>query len=848
MLRWPPENRIFAALIGIAVVLQLPLLHWLVEDSAISFAYAENIARGHGAVPFPGGERVEGYSNPLWVALWVPLRWLWVNPFLAKAVTGLGMGVGAVFVVHAWARQLPTGRPEVTALTAAAVVAVSSPHAIWSQGGLENPLFNLLLALLGWRVCAVRHDRWVPWLALGVALTRPEGVLYAAVAAGVSVITADSLRDGARWIGRWATTFLVPFAGYHAVRYAYFAYPFPATYYAKVGERSFVGLNWERSGWSQLRTFVEHGLLAPLVCLLPLGATGVSRSIRTGAALAVAGVLAMAMVPLEGIPTVRAGALAASFTVLPLLALADRSRRGPLLAGAWLWCALFFYLRGNGDWMDGYRFVSMMVIPAAVLLGSAAGDLAAALGTRFSVPRLRVWPFAAAAALLLVGQVALWVDFLDGVETTPYGVKTRLDRYHQLADQLDLPHAVVGDHDMGAMMWWWTPTLTIRDIRGLVDMPFAIHGNRPKVTDHELRDRTPLDFASPHMAAERAMKRRPWYKREFIDVPGWPIGKLRRHGHLKVRRRHVLGPPDPNATPVVTFESDDEGAAHAVLHGLTVDSPEVRAGRPLSLALAVGLPRLDDARVVVFMHQEGSLAASWDIPLAQGWVAPEDWRPGEVSHGRHTLPVPKDVALGEYTLGIAVFDASGIALPAFPRRGAAEPEHPALSEHEAWLDVPVRIVDLATHATLTALDVAHTHQLATDGDCHEAEAAWDRARHHIPRDRPTLAQLRPDAADAMAACWAKRARGSLKGPMLHERVSDLRRGRQWNPLSEPVERASHKVAAKAWHRGLAARRTEDHAAAFEWFTACVDADPSRAWARRYAEEARSALLPPRKKK
>jgi putative phosphotransacetylase len=38
------------------------------DDAYITYRYAENWVAGHGLVFDPGGERVEGYSNPLWLA------------------------------------------------------------------------------------------------------------------------------------------------------------------------------------------------------------------------------------------------------------------------------------------------------------------------------------------------------------------------------------------------------------------------------------------------------------------------------------------------------------------------------------------------------------------------------------------------------------------------------------------------------------------------------------------------------------------------------------------------------------------------------------------------------------
>ena len=60
------------AALGIAlIVLVAHIAHYafLCDDAFISFRYARNLADGYGLVFNPGGERVEGYSNFLWVTV-----------------------------------------------------------------------------------------------------------------------------------------------------------------------------------------------------------------------------------------------------------------------------------------------------------------------------------------------------------------------------------------------------------------------------------------------------------------------------------------------------------------------------------------------------------------------------------------------------------------------------------------------------------------------------------------------------------------------------------------------------------------------------------------------------------
>ncbi|MEM6930295.1 MAG: hypothetical protein AAF602_25375, partial [Myxococcota bacterium] len=59
-----------------AVVHHCILFLWYVDDAAITFSYARNFAHGEGLVPFVGGERVEGYSNPAWTFFLVPFAFV----------------------------------------------------------------------------------------------------------------------------------------------------------------------------------------------------------------------------------------------------------------------------------------------------------------------------------------------------------------------------------------------------------------------------------------------------------------------------------------------------------------------------------------------------------------------------------------------------------------------------------------------------------------------------------------------------------------------------------------------------------------------------------------------------
>src|SRR3954463_16235411 len=79
---------------------------FLTDDAWISVRYAENLADGEGFVWNPGGPRVEGFSNPLLVAVEALAHAVgWSAPGAARAL-GVLSGLACVVVVYARGRAV----------------------------------------------------------------------------------------------------------------------------------------------------------------------------------------------------------------------------------------------------------------------------------------------------------------------------------------------------------------------------------------------------------------------------------------------------------------------------------------------------------------------------------------------------------------------------------------------------------------------------------------------------------------------------------------------------------------------------------------------------------------------
>jgi len=236
------------------------------DDAYISYRYAQNLARGHGLV-FNPGERVEGYSNLLYVLLLtlfsstphpVPppvgggegccqalLRHLAVGP---DAVYPVSVALNLLFAAGAWAlfSRLAARRLDPPRAGAAVLLFGLCPVLwLWTASGMETPLV-LLLQIAVWMLVdgAARGGAAPPaGLAAVVALcvlARADGFVVPAFAA-LYLVAVGRRRDALVAAAALGVTMAALVGG----RLAYYGFPLPNTYYAKVsgplGERLLQG-------------------------------------------------------------------------------------------------------------------------------------------------------------------------------------------------------------------------------------------------------------------------------------------------------------------------------------------------------------------------------------------------------------------------------------------------------------------------------------------------------------------------------------------------------------------------------------------------------------------------------
>ena len=210
----------------------------LFDDAMISMRYAKNLANGYGLVWNPGGERVEGYTNPLWVFFMALFHLLPLSESkisLPIQLSGMGFLLINLFCVKKIADFLSKG-DRFASLTAVFLTAFYYPLIFWSLRGMEVSVLVCIVNLSIWLALRSVHagrPSMVMYLILGIAtLVRPDLIVTA-----ISILVYVLVVDPRNRRGNAVLGFLVLFSFVllqTAFRLTYFGEFLPNTYYLKM--------------------------------------------------------------------------------------------------------------------------------------------------------------------------------------------------------------------------------------------------------------------------------------------------------------------------------------------------------------------------------------------------------------------------------------------------------------------------------------------------------------------------------------------------------------------------------------------------------------------------------------
>jgi hypothetical protein len=470
------------ALIVSGAIIAIALKSTPIDDAYISFRYLDNWLDGKGLV-FNAGERVEGYSNFLWIAVLAAPGVLGIGPVSAAPWLEVALAAGCLVLLLIGVRQA-LGRPSFWVHAAPLLLTVNGAFLFWIGKGMEVVFYSTLLLAFGVVILAMRERprlRAAHGIALGLlagaaALTRPEG----AAAPGIvlaALFLADRDRRAAYAVA--IAVLAAAIAGQFAFRLAYYGSLWPNTFYAKrlpLGIALRAGLNYVRA-FAMLedeRWFHAGGWAGR-------------------------------------IPVWIAGATALGF------AARQWRRLWPIALLAAVLTAVAVYL--GGDWMPAFRFLVPVVPLGCLILAVGLGEMADAPGA----PR---WRRLTAPGLLAVLAVAELLGLMRMVESHEFGRwRHHIANYGKMARWLGAnarPGAVVALSDIGIISYL-NPEMNFIDVLGLTDAHIAA---QPGL--HYLK--TDLDYVLKHrpdyVLAMVRIKPDPARPKGFTAFPKTPFDGL----------------------------------------------------------------------------------------------------------------------------------------------------------------------------------------------------------------------------------------------------------------------------------------------------------------------------------
>jgi hypothetical protein len=889
--------RSHATVLIVAVVLhllhQLWFYEWFIEDAAITFSFSKYWVQGEGLVPFPGAERVEGYSNPTWMVLIAAWYAAGVDPFVSSKIMAAFFGAACLPMAWLLAREAMPGDNSPAPLAAPLILAFSAHHAIWSASALENSLYNLLILTGSYLVLQEQKSARYPWSAVAfllLAMTRPDGLMYAAIGGFFAMVF--TLRAGRGWRPTilWLLTFWLPYLAFIALRLWYFAWPLPSTFYAKTATRD-TWLNmykWYARGWNQVKLYCQGtwtGFFLPLFVMGMLGTRGLRGKVTVaivtlGAALLLSpgpDVLRNRwfwpqIIPMDNeviyLPylRIRLGFLVIFLLLLPILVIGRRGWRARLLVYVMALASLFFQVFTDGDWMQGLRWFSMLAPTQAILFCLGIDELSRAVTRRFGQHRWQSagWlVFTLAICLWVPPNVTYSVNYENRPDDWPGMIHQRVKHKEKIVRTVFLeeqPRTL--DMDMGAHMYW--SEMEMIDMAGLINTPVAMHTywDRPFVEEYIFGEKKP-HFGHVHLrwAEISKFKTYPYWDENYIEYKGYAQGPWL-HGGMWARRDLFVQPRwDGSEDRAVTFP---DGIS---LAGWKIPSPEAGRGRALFIETAWKTrPRTAQEGFLVTMtlsNDDGELA-SWDLPMGYTvWGYPlypiYQWKADEVFVGRYAVNLLPELPEGTYDLGFSVRNTSGqvipaggplgtLAIPANTRVGGRDDVPAHFANGEIRFPGAVTIIGKSQVDRYAEEDREAALRAAADDNCEEAKDRWLLARRHIPLHENYKRRHQPKMNSALAACWSRRAQAEPDQALPH-----LVKAKSFDHRNQTFIAVRQPLADKLYAEGLEARSDENWEVAFARFNDVLSIDASRAWARRYTEEARDhrlglPIVPPHRKK
>lgn len=258
------------------------------DDSYISFRFVKNFVEGKGLV-FNPGERVEGYTNLLWVLILSLFYSMKMNIENISQYLSMGFGILVLFQTFKISSLIELKGDSKKGKSASqsssylfnfipvVLMVLTGAFNFWAISGMETCMFMAyILAGIFYYIKNKNSD--TPNYLFSVfiflaSLTRPEGLYFFGLIMIHKIII--SIKDNKGGFVKdifskknliMYAVYIIPTGLFILWRLSYYGYPFPNTYYAKTG----FSAAYFDAGWIYFKNFFGAYMLYGVVFALPL--------------------------------------------------------------------------------------------------------------------------------------------------------------------------------------------------------------------------------------------------------------------------------------------------------------------------------------------------------------------------------------------------------------------------------------------------------------------------------------------------------------------------------------------------------------------------------------------------
>jgi tetratricopeptide (TPR) repeat protein len=776
------DMRLYLVLVGLVFVYHSSIFgDYLIDDALISLSYARNFAEGHGFVLTPGGEKVEGFSNFLWVIiLSIPYKLglgtldpIWIlKPF------GIFFGLATIVVIFFLPLKIYNLRKrDPILLFAPLALSISTPFVHWSTAGLENPFYSFLIVLSTYLyVMEIRNPKQFPWSSItlsGVALTRPEGVIYFVVILIHRTISMVWYRKLPTWRdGIWFLLFVFLYGSFLIWRYTYFGYWVPNTFYAKASSRHLTELleyllAIKSGGWQYVISFFLQKGIIPL-------------------------------------------------SIFILIALLERKYILYNIFFVGILSSTFLYIiYVDGDWWQEYRFIAAVIPFIYILISRGIWQSISCLSKINRQKRMTVISAITVTifALITIFQTNMRSSADVGLQVGAAGIQSRGELFKYYAEQANLEKATYLEPDVGGTSYF--SGLTIIDLAMLADIHLArFHYYQPFFKEYIFQEQRPELIHTHGWWSNRA------HWQDYVEFKNdyLPIQQERTHwgieGHFIRKDLFVIDslPTDRQLQDVVF--------GRLRLLGFSTKTPVAFPGQTVEFEWywqCLNLCTEDHILMLNLRHSTQNGIIQQEFTPVFGWYPTSHWKAGEIVHTTREIKIPDNTPEGPYTIFIGVTTAEKRNLTSYP---------------VGQISIGTRI------ASEQALQHFQKHEILYDSEqWQEALQAIEIASLLQPSNEEYIRAIEETRSSWQLALF-RDAEKLLEEGKEEQAVAMSVQARKLGEISNEGKKIQKVIRNYFFHRGEQHFSDYHYEDAFTSFLQALNVDPSYVWARHRLEDAR----------